>query len=58
MFRLRTKEIGFGSGENESCRLAVPFRFISSEIFGFMIRAWGLSAKSITLSTAFGTFIS
>ncbi|KHG21352.1 hypothetical protein F383_27074 [Gossypium arboreum] len=28
MFRSRTKEIRFGSGENESCRLAVPFRFI------------------------------
>ncbi|KHG08143.1 hypothetical protein F383_34846 [Gossypium arboreum] len=32
MFRSKTKEIGFGSGENESCRLVVPFRFISSEI--------------------------
>ncbi|KHG28538.1 hypothetical protein F383_35267 [Gossypium arboreum] len=27
MFRSRTKEIGFGSGENESCRLADPYRF-------------------------------
>ncbi|KHG13863.1 hypothetical protein F383_19889 [Gossypium arboreum] len=32
MFRSRTKEIGFGSGENKSCRLAVPFRFTLSEI--------------------------
>ncbi|KHG08359.1 hypothetical protein F383_35507 [Gossypium arboreum] len=32
MFRLRTKEIRFGSGENESCRLVVSFHFISSEI--------------------------
>ncbi|KHG14154.1 hypothetical protein F383_18030 [Gossypium arboreum] len=26
MFRSRTKEIRFGSGENKSCRLAIPFR--------------------------------
>ncbi|KHG28480.1 hypothetical protein F383_11802 [Gossypium arboreum] len=32
MFRSRTKEIGFRSGENESCRLVVPFRFISSAV--------------------------
>ncbi|KHG17409.1 7-carboxy-7-deazaguanine synthase [Gossypium arboreum] len=32
MFRSRTKEIRFGSGENKSCRLVVPFRFSSSEI--------------------------
>ncbi|KHG14714.1 hypothetical protein F383_02091 [Gossypium arboreum] len=32
MFRSRTKEIGFGSGKNESCRLVVPFRFTSSKV--------------------------
>ncbi|KHG06311.1 hypothetical protein F383_32424 [Gossypium arboreum] len=32
MFRSRTKEIRFGSGENESCQLVVPFRFTSFEI--------------------------
>ncbi|KHG00575.1 hypothetical protein F383_20062 [Gossypium arboreum] len=32
MFRSRTKEIGLGSGKNESCRLATPFRFTSSEL--------------------------
>ncbi|KHG22492.1 hypothetical protein F383_30212 [Gossypium arboreum] len=32
MSRSITKEIRFGSGKNESCRLAAPFRFISSEI--------------------------
>ncbi|KHG19460.1 hypothetical protein F383_24137 [Gossypium arboreum] len=31
MFRSRTKEIRFGSGKNESCRLVARFRFISSE---------------------------
>ncbi|KHG24502.1 1-aminocyclopropane-1-carboxylate synthase-like protein 2 [Gossypium arboreum] len=32
MSRSRTKEIGFGSGKNESCRLAAWFRFILSEV--------------------------
>ncbi|KHF98203.1 hypothetical protein F383_37554 [Gossypium arboreum] len=32
MFRSRTKEIGFGSGENESRRLATLFHFIKSEL--------------------------
>ncbi|KHG09024.1 hypothetical protein F383_35985 [Gossypium arboreum] len=32
MFKSRTKEIGFGSGKNESCRLGVPFRFTLSEV--------------------------
>ncbi|KHG17778.1 hypothetical protein F383_20892 [Gossypium arboreum] len=32
MFRLRTKEIGFGSGKNESCRLVALFCFTSSEL--------------------------
>ncbi|KHG05785.1 spliceosomal dib1 [Gossypium arboreum] len=31
MFRSRTKEIIFGSGENQSCRLVVPFRSSLSE---------------------------
>ncbi|KHF98241.1 hypothetical protein F383_37599 [Gossypium arboreum] len=65
MFRSRTKEIRFGSGKNESCRLATSFRFTSSELhehsakvifknedFGFKLQAQGSSAKSITLSTA------
>ncbi|KHG06896.1 hypothetical protein F383_33476 [Gossypium arboreum] len=29
MFRSRTKEIKFGLGENESCRLAVRFVLLS-----------------------------
>ncbi|KHG08824.1 hypothetical protein F383_36131 [Gossypium arboreum] len=32
MFRSRTKENRFGSEENQSCRLVVPFRFSSSGI--------------------------
>ncbi|KHG07017.1 UvrABC system C [Gossypium arboreum] len=32
MFRSRTKEIRFGSGENKSCRLVIPFHFTSSKI--------------------------
>ncbi|KHG04355.1 hypothetical protein F383_28815 [Gossypium arboreum] len=32
MFRSRAKEIRFGSGENESCRLVALFRFTSSRI--------------------------
>ncbi|KHG26381.1 hypothetical protein F383_33696 [Gossypium arboreum] len=32
MFRSRTKEIRFGSGENKSRRLAALFRFITSEL--------------------------
>ncbi|KHG08599.1 Protein argonaute-2 [Gossypium arboreum] len=31
MFRSSTKEIGFGSGENQSCRLVVPFQLSLSE---------------------------
>ncbi|KHG29265.1 hypothetical protein F383_12951 [Gossypium arboreum] len=31
MFRSRTKEIRFGSGENESCRLVVLFYSVLSE---------------------------
>ncbi|KHG17254.1 hypothetical protein F383_23608 [Gossypium arboreum] len=30
MFRSRTKEIGFRSGKNESCRLAALFHFTTS----------------------------
>ncbi|KHG14702.1 hypothetical protein F383_16678 [Gossypium arboreum] len=32
MFRSRTKEIGFGSGGNESCRLAALSHFLTSEL--------------------------
>ncbi|KHG07919.1 hypothetical protein F383_35096 [Gossypium arboreum] len=32
MFRSRPKEIRFGLGKNESCRLVVSFYFTSSEI--------------------------
>ncbi|KHF98316.1 hypothetical protein F383_37497 [Gossypium arboreum] len=32
MFRSRTKEIRFGSGKNESSRLAASFHFTSSEL--------------------------
>ncbi|KHG29015.1 hypothetical protein F383_14343 [Gossypium arboreum] len=32
MFRSRTKEIGFGLGENQSCRLIVPFSLSLSEV--------------------------
>ncbi|KHG15335.1 hypothetical protein F383_19775 [Gossypium arboreum] len=42
MFRSRTKEIRFGSGENESCRLAVLYRFISSDIFLFQVTSSGI----------------
>ncbi|KHG21002.1 hypothetical protein F383_00802 [Gossypium arboreum] len=44
MFRSRTKEIGFGSGENESCRLVVPFRFTSSEILS-QVTSSGIVSK-------------
>ncbi|KHG22419.1 hypothetical protein F383_09291 [Gossypium arboreum] len=42
MFSSRTKEIDFGSGENESCRLVVPSRFTSSEIFGIQVSSSGI----------------
>ncbi|KHG21760.1 hypothetical protein F383_04667 [Gossypium arboreum] len=32
MFRSRTKEIRFGSKENQSCLLVIPFRLTLSEV--------------------------
>ncbi|KHG26805.1 hypothetical protein F383_10775 [Gossypium arboreum] len=32
MFRSRTKEIRFGSRENQSCRIIVPFRLSLFEV--------------------------
>ncbi|KHG22796.1 hypothetical protein F383_28533 [Gossypium arboreum] len=42
MSRSRIKEIGFGSGKNESRRLAALFRFTSSEL-GNHVRAFVLT---------------
>ncbi|KHF97646.1 hypothetical protein F383_36960 [Gossypium arboreum] len=36
MFRSRTKEIGFRSGENKSRQLAALFHFITSELGSYV----------------------
>ncbi|KHG08614.1 hypothetical protein F383_35855 [Gossypium arboreum] len=57
MFRSRTKEVRFGSGENESCGLVVPFRFISSDILD-QVTSSGIVSKVHHTIYCFGTFIS
>ncbi|KHG30509.1 50S ribosomal L25 [Gossypium arboreum] len=52
MFRLRTKEIRFGSGENESCQLAVPFHFPSSEILDQVMSSGIVSKVHHTISAS------
>ncbi|KHG26912.1 hypothetical protein F383_08827 [Gossypium arboreum] len=36
MFRSRTKEIRFGPGKNESCLLAAPSHFTTSELSNYV----------------------
>ncbi|KHG27182.1 hypothetical protein F383_33800 [Gossypium arboreum] len=54
MFRSRTKEIGFGSRENESCRLVVPFHFTSSKILD-QVTSSGIVSKVHHTIYSFGT---
>ncbi|KHG05979.1 hypothetical protein F383_32702 [Gossypium arboreum] len=54
MFRSGTKEIRFGSRENESCRLVVLFHFTSSEILD-QVTSSGIFNKVHHTIYCFGT---